>query len=245
MKIPDIKLLSWVVCLFFQTVHAEKLKVAVASNFEPALNQLAIAFEIATGHEINVISGSTGQLYAQIKHGAPFDVYMAADTHRPELLLEAGLASDYLVYATGNLVFFSNDEFNGQCSPVFSESKWTYLAIADPELAPYGQAAKQYLENLGGFKNFKNHLVMGQNASQAMQMVATGNASAGLVAKSLLVGYELKENQCWSDISPRYYDPIEQAMVLLKRSKQPKLSRAFKEFMLSDAARDIIKTSGY
>jgi molybdate transport system substrate-binding protein len=176
---------------------------------------------------------------------APFDVFMAADTMRPRLLLEAGLARQMNVYATGQLMLIANQLSEDDCELVLSSEKLKYLAIANPDLAPYGRAAKQFLINSKLWVGLKNRIVMGESIMQAWQMVQTRNATAGLVAKSLLSQTKLAANQCTWSVPASSHEPIDQALVLLNRSKQQTLFTEFMLFMKSAAAIGIITDNGY
>lgn len=223
-------------------LHADQLKVAVASNFEPTMQQLAVTIKETTGIEITVISGSTGQLYAQIKHGAPFDVFMAADTIRPQLLVADGSATDYLVYAQGRLVIIANQS---DCNGVLIDPQLDYVALADPALAPYGLAAKQYLQSIDQWNHSQTKLVIGTNAAQALHMVFSGNAKVGLVAESLLVNQKHAEGICQKPVPVNRHQPIEQAMVFLKRSHKKDQFTAFKQFIQSETAQKLMANNGY
>lgn len=230
------------VLLISGVLYADQLRVAVASNFEPTLRQLADIYEVNTGQEISIISGSTGQLYAQIKHGAPYDVFMAADTKRPQLLLADETATDYYVYAQGELILVAN---KSDCDGAFNFGELDYLAIADPSLAPYGLAAKQYLLSINQWDNLQAKLVIGTNTAQALHMVFSGNARAGLVAQSLIVNHPTGESLCQKPVPEMAYQPIKQAMVFLKRSTQKDQILAFKQFLQTEQAQDLILKNGY
>ncbi len=227
------------------TSQAARLHVAVASNFIGTLNQLAAGFKQHSGHDLIISSGSTGQLFAQIKQGAPYDVYMAADTLRPQLLIDQGLASQLHVYARGQLVLLVNQQAAFNCQSALDSPQLKYLAIANPDLAPYGLAAKQYLQSSQLWQQLTERMVMGENVSQAMHMVVSKNATAGLVAQSLLVTHQLTADQCQRLISPEAYQPINQAMVLLRGSKQADVYQEFLQFLISEPALAVLHKNGY
>ena len=235
----------WFLVLISSSSFADQLRIAVASNFLNTLNQLAVAFKAQSGHELLISSASTGQLYGQIVQSAPFDVFMAADTARPSLLLEAGLASDMQVYALGQLTLIANKLLDDDCEAILSSEKLKYLAIANPDLAPYGRAAKEFLMNSKLWNGLQTRIVMGENIMQAWQMVQTKNATAGLVAKSLLTQTMLAADQCMWLVPASNHAPIAQALVLLSRSKQQALFTEFMLFLNSDAATAIITENGY
>jgi len=226
-------------------VEADELRVAVASNFRPAMTALAARFEESSQHQIVVIHGSTGKHYAQIVNGAPFDAFFAADAARP-LRLEAEqriVTGSLFTYAIGKLVLWSPRERlvdpDGQ---VLQTDSFNHLAIANPELAPYGTAARQVLQALGLWEHLSARLVRGENIGQAFQFVATGNAELGFVARAQLAapGHAF-EGSSWQP-PQSLYDPIEQQAVLLQDSPA---GRAFIGFVQSEQARALIRTYGY
>lgn len=192
-----------------------------------------------------ISSGSTGQLYAQIIQGAPFDVFLAADVKRPAALVDKGLAGELITYAQGQLVMLVNTSFELNCETVLKHQGVKYLALANPDLAPYGLAAKQFLINHSWWQQVQDKLVMGENVSQAMHMVVSNNATAGLIAKALTISYELTETQCVQDISTELHEPINQGMVLLNHSTQLQAAKEFKQFLISAQAQQTIRSTGY
>lgn len=227
--------------------RAEHATAAVAANFLAPLQALAPAFEAATGHEISVTSGSTGQLYAQIVNGAPFDVLLAADQRRPRLLGDAGIgdASSVFTYAIGRLALWSAEPGRVDATTLMRlrEIRFRHFAIAEPRVAPYGAAAKQVLENLGVWQAVEPRLVKGQSIAQTFATVATGNAEMGLVALSEALAYEGRASYA---IVPRdLYDPIRQDAILLRRSAGNVAAVAFLAFLQTSAAESIIERFGY
>lgn len=223
---------------------ADSLRVAVASNFVATLHKLQPAFKATSGYDLIISSASTGQLYAQLIQGAPFDVFMAADTDRPHLLVNAGLAADLHVYASGKLVLVSNVSVDAGCEAILTEKSLRFLAIANPDLAPYGLAAKQFLQRQNLWQSLKNRMVMGENIAQTTQLVLSGNATAGLLSQALLPG-ELSAAQCQWPIPTDQYPKINQAMVYIKSSHNKARYEAFLNFMQSPQVAAILKKQGY
>ena len=226
-------------------VKAGEIHAAVASNFTGAAQVLAERFEEKTGHRVVLAFGSTGKHYAQIKNGAPFEVFLAADAGRPELLERDKIAvpGTRFTYAIGRLVLWSPHE--GYVDPkgaVLENGKYTFLALANPKLAPYGEAAKEVLQGRGLWEKLAGRLVQGENISQALQFVNAGNAELGFVALSQIIqpGSPLKGSY-WM-IPQSLYRPIEQQAVLLKDTEA---ARAFILFIKCDAARSLIRSHGY
>ena len=226
---------------------AKELRIAVASNFLLPLKELSRKFKESTGHKVVVISGSTGKLYAQIKQGAPFDILLAADSIRPELLEKEGIGvpGSRFTYAVGRLVLWSKDSKLPLKNDlqVLNHKNFRYLAIANPKTAPYGKAAEQVLRKKGFWEQIQNRLVRGENISQTFQFVMTGNADIGLIALS-----QLRKNQGlgFSWIVPQeWHDPIQQQGILLKRAKTNKAARQFLNFIKSNRIQKQIQSYGY
>ena len=226
---------------------AKELRIAVASNFLLPLKALSKNFKESTGHKVVVISGSTGKLYAQIKQGAPFDILLAADSIRPELLEKEGIGvpGSRFTYAVGRLVLWSKDSKLPLKNDlqVLNHKNFRYLAIANPKTAPYGKAAEQVLRKKGFWEQIQNRLVRGENISQTFQFVMTGNADIGFIALS-----QLRKNQGlgFSWIVPQeWHDPIQQQCILLKRAKTNKAAQQFLNFIKSNRIQKQIESYGY
>jgi molybdate transport system substrate-binding protein len=228
-------------------LSAGDVLVAVAANFTDAARSIAPLFEQASGHRIRISYGSTGKLYAQIEHGAPFHVFLAADSRRPQLAEQQGLAvvGSRFVYARGKLVLWSAqaDAF-GQGETYLRQARFRHLAMANPKTAPYGLAARQVMQRLGVWSSLQDQLVRGDSIAQTFQFVATGNAQAGFVACSQLSSWQGEAGSVWK-IPQDYYAPIEQAAVLLKKGADNPAAIAFMAFLNSEPARAVIRDYGY
>ncbi len=222
---------------------ARELTVAVAANAAGAVHALASDFEQESGHRVTVTVGSTGKLYAQILHGAPFDLFLAADQERPRLLVEQGLAVEdsRRTYAIGRLVLWSPDSTVAIHADTLRDGSFRRLAIANPELAPYGAAARDALRDLGLWEVLRSKIVMGENVGQSYAMVASGNAEFGFVALSSVLG---GPGSHW-EVPRRMIEPIRQDAVLLKRAEANPAARAFHGFLESPKARWILESSGF
>lgn len=227
------------------SLFAAELRVAVASNFLPTLLKLQPMFKNSTGHDLLISSASSGQIYAQLRHGAPYDVFMSADVKRPRRLVAAGLAVDLQLYAQGQLLLVSNLGQWQPCEQVLQSDQVRYLALANPDLAPYGAAAKQFLQSHQLWDRFNGQRVLGENVAQALQLVVSKNATVGLVAASQLMTYQLDASQCSWAVPPNQYEPINQAMVLNKASDKQAVYSAFKAFLQSPVSQDLLKQHGY
>lgn len=224
----------------------ERTIVAVAANFTAPVREISKNFQEETGHKITLSFGSTGTLYNQIKNGAPFAAFLAADEERPRKAIQENLAipDSLFIYATGTLVLHSTDPaFADLDASVLNQPEQIEkLAIANPKMAPYGFAAVEALKRLGAYDGLNSKLILGNNIAQAYQFVATGNATLGLVAKS-----QLKENNSGATwILPKeLYPPIHQAAVLLTNAKDNQTARDFLDYLKSEQALTILKKYGY
>jgi molybdate transport system substrate-binding protein len=223
---------------------AEPLHVAVATNFAPTCRAIAEAFSAATQHELVISEGSTGKLFAQIENGAPFEVFLSADAARPRVLEERGhsVTGSRFVYALGRLALWSPREGFVRDESVLRGDAFQHLAIANPELAPYGAAARDVLQRLGLWERLQPKLVRGEDIGQTFHFVSTGNAELGFVALSQLTPD--RGGSRWL-VPPNLYVPIEQQAVLLMPGRYELAARAFLDFLKSDAARDLIERAGY
>jgi len=228
--------------------QADEAQVAVAANFTAPMKEIIAAFEQETGHEVKASSGSTGKLYAQIKNGAPFEALLAADQKRPELLEEegVGVASSRFTYAIGSLVLWSADAGAVDDGPAVLEANgFNKLSIANPKLAPYGEAAMETLDALGLKEAVEPKLVMGENIAQAIQFVDTGNADLGFVALSqVMQGGQITKGSGWV-VPGDMHAPIRQDAVLLKRGADNPAVNALMTYLKGDKAHAIIHSFGY
>ncbi len=224
---------------------AGKVRAAVAANFTGAATALAQAFTAKTGHEVVLSFGSSGQLYAQITQGAPFDVFLSADQERPAALVREGLAvgESRFTYALGKLALFSTDPALVTGAETLREGKFRKLAIADPGAAPYGAAAVAAIEALGLTGALTPRLVTGTSIAQAFQFVVTGNAELGFVALSQLVEGP-GDGSRWV-VPQELYPPIRQDVVLLRSAADMEAARALLDFMRGEEGIALILQHGY
>lgn len=228
-----------------ENAAAEQVRIAVATNFSTTMGELIALFEKRTEHTAVASAGSTGAHFAQIKNGAPFDVFFAADDERPRLLEEQGVAvsGTRFVYAVGRLALWSpRVGYVDGAGKVLETGSFRFLAIANPELAPYGAAARDVLVARGLWDALQRRLVRGQDVGQTYSFVATRNADLGFVAWSQLVrpGVEI-EGSYWL-VPDTLHEPIAQEAVLIRDTSA---ARAFAEFVQTDEAREIIRSFGY
>jgi len=232
--------------LFFNGVTvADDIRVAVASNFTHTLEALAEQFELQTGHNVVLIVGSTGQHYAQIRNGAPFDAFFAADTNRPQLLDTEGVAlpGTRFTYATGKLVLWSPEGSSLESArELLEQGEFRFLAIANPKLAPYGEAAKEVLQAHDVWDQMRGKMVWGQHTGQTYQFVKSHNAELGFVAYSQLSALEGEIPGVFWEIPQSLYTPIQQQAVLLTENS---VARDFWDYVKGYNAQQIIRNHGY
>lgn len=222
-------------------------RVAVAANFRETADMLASAFEAERGERIELVFGSTGQLYAQIVNGAPFDAFLSADHVRPELLQAEGLAVEgsRFTYALGQLALWSADEtlIGDDGEEVLRRGDFRKLAIANPELAPYGAAAMEVIGAFDPSGALSPKIVKGESVTQAFMMIHSGNAELGFVALSQVQATG-GEGAYWL-VPSDLYTPIRQDAALLTRGADKPAAKAFLEFLQTDEGRQIISSRGY
>ena len=229
---------------------AKDARLAVASNFVNTAQVLVLKFSEQTQYKLSISAASTGKFYAQIRQAAPFDVFLSADRNTPERLVNEGLAvkGTLFDYARGRLVFVS--QAPGSSTLVeqrLRQAQFKKLAIANPELAPYGLAAKQTLEALGLLPKVQVRLVMGENIGQAAHFVFSGNADAGLLPRAFaLETPEQKKLYQHSWLVPEsLHQPIVQTAVLLTRGQHNQAALAFMQYLQQPEAQGIIASHGY
>lgn len=217
-----------------------KVHVAVASNFVFTLKQLSQKFEKQTGIDAIISTGSTGKLFAQIIHGAPYDVFMSADVLRAKKLEQQNIAiaGSRFTYATGKLVVWHPQIENFSLLDI-SNSDLQRIAIANPKLAPYGLAAKQAMQKLGLWETLQTRLIRGENVSQALLFAQSGNVETAFVSHAAMIA--LNQNRYLS-VPQNLYEPIDQQAVQLQDT-QP--AKAFLTFLQSSPAKVIIEKNGY
>jgi len=234
---------------FPTAAQAEEARAAVASNFLTTFRMLTSDFANKTHHQILIISGSSGKLYAQIQHGAPFDLFFSADQHRPELLEKEGqtIKGSRFPYALGRLTLWSPKPnfIPADGKTALTQEGIRHLAIANPKTAPYGRAAEQTLRSLGLWEQLRPRLVYGENIAQTFQFVSSHNAELGFVARSQVAGSHNQESGSHWDVPPTLHDPIVQEALLLNRGGTNTAARAFLEYIKSPSAQTIIHQQGY
>ncbi|WP_027361334.1 molybdate ABC transporter substrate-binding protein [Halodesulfovibrio aestuarii] len=224
--------------------QAADLVIAQAANFMPAMKEIIPAFEKETGLKVQATYTSTGKLYGQIINGAPFDLFLAADTRRPEKLFTDDLAMEPFIYAKGRIVLWTLNK--KLCATPWKEAiqspAVTHVAIANTETAPYGTVAKIALENEQLWTTIQPKLAIGQSISQVFQYVATGSADAGFCAYSYMFTPEGK-NGCFVQVKEA--PKVIQKACILKSSENKQAAQKFVTFLSSPTVTAIKNKYGY
>jgi len=235
-------------CLGAGAASAEDVQVAVAANFTAPMQALAAAFEQDTGHKARLAFGSSGKFYAQIRHGAPFQVLLSADDEIPARLEREGvaLAGTRFTYAIGRLALWSAQAGRVDArGDVLKQGGYAHLAIANPKLAPYGAAAIEVLKNRGLLEAVQPKFVQGENIAQTHQFVASGNAELGFVALSQVTrGGKLTGGSAWI-VPAHLHTPIRQDAVILATGKGNAAAGALMAYLRSEKAKAAIRAYGY
>lgn len=235
-------------CLAFHSALADEVQVAVAANFTAPIQAIARDFEKDTGHKLVAAYGATGQFYAQIKNGAPFEVFLAADDSTPAKLEQEKeiVPGSRFTYATGSLALWSPKEgYVDDQGAVLKKNEFRHLSIANPKTAPYGLAATQVLDKLGLKDKLAGKIVEGQNISQAYQFVSSGNAELGFVALSQIYkDGKVSGGSAWI-VPADMHEPIRQDAVILSKGKDNAAAKALVEYLKGPKAAEVIKSYGY
>jgi molybdate transport system substrate-binding protein len=246
------RVLIWCLCalatiLTVTPSFSEQALVAVAANFIPPFREIALEFEKATGHRLQVAGGSSGNFYSQIRNGAPFDLFFSADTERPKLLEDEGLGvrETRFTYAIGRLVLWSPNPDLVKGEEILRSGKFKRLAIANPKTSPYGLAAMQAMQKLELWERVQPKIVMGENLGQTMGFIESGNADLGFVALSQALDPKSKGHGSRWEVPNNLHEPINQDVILLAKGKNNPAAKALVEFFGGPQAKKIIERYGY
>jgi molybdate transport system substrate-binding protein len=242
-------LLSVVTVFFASLANAQHPTVVVAANMKPAMDEIYQQYKMAGGQDLRIIYGSSGNFARQIQQGAPFNLFVSADESFPLVLHRQGLTVDEgKVYAIGRLALIAHKSRKMKLSLNPAELKKVIddtnkIAIAKPDMAPYGKAAIDFLNALGLYESAKNKIVFGENISSATMFVTSGSAGIGLTAYSLAKSKEVMQIADHLLIPENLHEPIKQRMVLLKSPPKPVVD--FYAHLQSAKARNVLKAHGY
>ena len=245
------KLLPMLLLLTGAFAAAQEIVVAAAADMNAALPQIVGAYRKKTGQTVKVSFGSSGNFTNQIRNGAPFDVFISADEDYPRQLIAEGLASKDTLYryAVGRLVLWVPGDSPLDLSKLgmkaLLEASIKKIAIANPAHAPYGRAAEAALRHFAIYDQVSSRLVLGENVSQAAQFVESGNAQAGLIALSHALAPAMKDKGRYWTVPLDAYPTLNQAAVVVSRSKQPESARRFLEFLRSPEASSLLGSYGF
>lgn len=232
-----------------QTAHAgERITIAAAADLKFALDELVELFNKAhPADRVETIYGSSGKFQAQIRQGAPFDLYFSADIAYPRELKAEGLAaSEVQPYAVGRIVLWSQLHDAGRMTLAdLADPAIHKIAIANPKHAPYGKRAEEALKAAGIWEKVEGKLVYGENVAQAAQFVQTGNAQAGMVALSLALSPEMAKQGSYALIPDRLHQPLEQGFIITRRAAGNPLAQAFARFIADKEARTVMARYGF
>lgn len=235
-------------CVFGLSAEAKSVHVAVAANFSNTMKSLVKEFEKTSEYQIALSSGSSGKFYAQIKQGAPYELFFSADQAKPDALEKDGLvtANSRFTYAIGRLVLWSvRPDFVNKIETKLKEGAFNKLALANPKLAPYGVAALQVLKNVKLMDMTQSKWVFGENIAQTYQFVSSGNADLGFIALSQLLGRNKVQQGSYWLVPDIMHHPIKQDVVLMRSAEKSQGAHAFLAFMHTNKAQNIITKYGY
>jgi len=229
---------------------AQELTVAAASDLQFAMQELTTRFQKESGKTVKVSYGSSGNIFQQLQNGAPFDMFFSANLDYARQLESTGLTEpgSLYSYATGRIVLWVPQESKLELNSglqALADPSVKKIAIANPQHAPYGQAAVAALQKEGLYDKIAGKLVLGENISQTASFVVSGAADAAIVALSLAVSPNMKDKGRYVEIPAGDYPPLEQACVILRAARDPKTAHAFLDFMKSPAAAEILRDYGF
>jgi molybdate transport system substrate-binding protein len=229
---------------------AEVITIAAASDLNFAFREIATEYENTTGNHVRLTLGSSGNFFAQIQNGAPFDLYFSADIAYPRKLEEAGLTvpGSLYQYAVGRIVLWAGKESQFDLSKgleILREPAIKKIAIANPKHAPYGRAAVAAMEYFKVYDQVKDRLILGENISQAAQFIESGACDIGIIALSLAVAPAMKSKGTYWEVPTEAHPSLEQGAVILKSSKNQEAARQFIEFIKGPNGQEIMKRYGF
>jgi len=229
---------------------AEEITIAAASDLNFAFREIATEYENSTGNHVRLTLGSSGNFFAQIQNGAPFDLYFSADISYPKKLEEAGLVvpGSLYPYAVGRIVLWVGKDLPLDLSKgleILREPTIKKIAIANPKHAPYGRAAVAAMEYFKVYDQVKDKLILGENISQAAQFIESGACDIGIIALSLAVAPAMKSKGTYWEVPAEAHPPLEQGAVLVKQSKHQEAARQFLDFVKGPNGQETMKRYGF
>lgn len=224
----------------------QPLTIATAANMQFAMETLTKAFTEETGILCELTISSSGKLTAQIKEGAPYDVFVSANMKYPNELYKQGMTVEKpKVYAHGKLVLWSMKEGLLPTLELLDDSSISHIALANPKTAPYGMAAEEVLKGEGLYDRLESKLVFGESIAQTNQFIITQSAEVGFTSMSVVLSPQMKDKGKWIELAPSLYSPIEQGIVVLKKDTEIENAEIFYDFIFSPKAKKILEEFGY
>ncbi len=237
----------FLLCYGCRQRESEKLMIATAANMHFPMKELVQVFTENTGIECETVISSSGILTAQIREGAPYDIFVSADMKYPTELYKNGFTlSAPEIYAYGKLILWTlYNELDPSIELLASDSI-RHIALANPKTAPYGVAAIEVLDHAGIYEKVEKKLVFGESISQTSQFVVSKAAEIGFTAKSVVLSPDIEDKGNWTEVDTKYYTPIAQGVVILKnRKKWANQAKKFYEFLFSEKGKEILDKFGY
>jgi molybdate transport system substrate-binding protein len=243
-------LLVWALALLAGTAHAQTVAVAAAADLQAVLPELAARFEKDSGRRVQLTFGSSGNFFAQIQNGAPFDVFLSADMAYPRRLAQGGLAEANTLkrYGVGRIAVWTRRDSGIEISrglQALVGPGVRRIALANPEHAPYGRAAVEALRRAGLYDKVRTRFVLGENISQAAQFVQSGNADVGIIARSLALAPAMRASGVYVEIPPSLHPPIEQGAIVLSAARDKAAARDFLAFLGRADSVSLWRASGF
>jgi molybdate transport system substrate-binding protein len=250
MKVRRCGLVLAAVSCISQLCAAQEISVAAAADLQFAMQDIATRFEKQTGKTVKAIYGSSGNFLQQIQNGAPFDVFFAANLDYPKKLESAGLTEpgSYYEYARGKIVIWVPNDSKLDLKPglkALLDPSVKKIAVANPQHAPYGQAAVAAMQREDIYDKVKDKFVLGENISQTASFVVSGAADVGIVALSLALSPNMKDKGRYVEVAESEYPPIQQACVVIRSSKNKEVAQQFVRFVKTPAIRELLRSYGF
>jgi molybdate transport system substrate-binding protein len=250
MNVRRLLLFGCLVLVICRLSFAQEITVAAASDLQFAMQDIGEQFQKATGKSVKLVYGSSGNFFQQLQNGAPFDMFFSANLDYAKKLEAAGLTvpGSYYQYARGKIVIWvAKDSALDLSSGLQSllNPKIGKIAVANPQHAPYGQAAVAAMQKEGIYDKVKDKLVLGENISQTLSFVVSGSADVGIVALSLALSPNMRDKGRYAEIPTNDYPPIEQACVILTSSKNQETAQQFLSFVKTPAIRETFRRYGF
>ena len=229
-----------------QSDETQKLTIATAANAQFAIEAIVHEFEKETGIDCQIIVGSSGKHTAQIKAGAPYDIFVSADLKFPKKLHELNLTlAEPGIYAYGKLVIWTLKDSLIPAIENLAALDGDHIAMPNPKTAPYGRAAKEALNHYGIYDQVSSGLVFGESVAQTNQFILSESAVIGFTAASIVMAPVMKDKGRWQEVDKNTYTPIAQGAVIVKQSSHPEMAKKFYLFLFSPKAKGILQAYGY